>query len=195
MSDEQPKLWERMENEPPIWYRRFERFLFMFPKRSVAAVFHEENSKKLEKTRKNDDPDGTWYEKAKEWRWDERAQAWDDEQFAEEMKSAARVRRSGFALQHKRILALQELVDGLIDESKIQERVWLPDVKAIGNGPEAERVDLVQFNDALFKEIREYITDIAEEMGERVKKKDISIKALPPNVYIGFNPDEDGTDL
>jgi hypothetical protein len=193
MSDEQQKPWERIENEPQIWYRRFERFLLMFPKRSIAAVFQEEETERnREKPRIK--PTGDWYEMAEKWQWEERTQAWDDAQFAEDEKVAARVRRSGFALQYKRILALQDLVDGLITETKNQERVWLPDVKAIGNGPDAERVDLVQFNDALFKEIREYITDIADEMGDRVKKKEIAVTSLPPDLYEGIGPNDDGSE-
>jgi hypothetical protein len=35
-------------------------------------------------------------------------------------------------------------------------------------------------------------------MGERVKKKDITVTEMPPNVYLvddDFNPDQDGTEV
>jgi len=197
MPDEQQQQheeWERQPGEPAIWYRRFQRYLLLFPRRSVAAVYHEEHSELGEASndveRRQKVP-GLWYEIANRWRWEERAQAYDDAQFAEEEKEAQRVRRSGLALQHKRILALQTLVEGLIKETGEKDRVWLPDVKAIGTGPDAERVDLVQFNDGLYKEIREYITDIADEMGDRVKKKEVMHKGLS-KMYVDLDENEDG---
>jgi hypothetical protein len=179
-----------MEGEPLLWYNRFTRFRLMFPRRSVAAVFHgEQSSRNPEKPRRN--PDNDWYNAAKRWQWEERAEAYDAAQFAEEEKIRARVMRSGFALQHNRILALQKQLEDLIAMTAEQDKVWVPDVKAIGNGPDAERVDLVQFNDALFKEVREYLTDIAEEMGERVKKQITTHRGLS-KMYVDLNDNEDG---
>ena len=102
--------------------------------------------------------------------------------------------RSRYALAHKRIEELDRLAQKLIDYAKEEKNIWLLDVKAIGTGPDAERVDLVQFNDALFREIRAHFADIAAELGERVKKKDVTVTELPPNVYLGFDPDQDGVD-
>ncbi len=48
-----------------------------------------------------------------------------------------------------------------------------------------ERVDLVQFNDALVREIRACLADIASEMGERVKKTEATLKDFP-KVYINM---------
>lgn len=199
MSEEQQQLWNKQEGEPSIWYRRFERYLLMFPRRSVAAAYHEEHPElETEKKREKESdfkPSGRWYEMAKQWRWEERAEAWDAAQFAEEEKIKVRVMRSGFALQHNRMLMLQDQLNKLLAMTENEDRIWIPDVKAIGNGPEAERVDLVQFNGELFKEIREFATDIAEEMGERVKRKEVAITSLPPDIYEGIGPDDDGTEL
>lgn len=197
MSDEQeqvqgPQPWEKQEGEPALWFRRFERYRLMFPRRSVCALYHEEHPKKnQEKPRTNPGPE--WYEAAKHWRWEERAEAWDAHEFAEEEKIKVRVMRSGFALQHNRIVALQEQLSTLLTYTQEEHRVWVPDVKGIGTGSDAERVDLVQFNDALFKEIREYLADIADEMGERIKKKDVTHRTIPPDSYEGIGPDEDGS--
>lgn len=162
-------LWDRQEGEPAIWYSRFRRYLLLFPKRSVAAAFHQEYSNKPENTRKSENPDGTWYEKAKAWHWEERAQAWDAAQYAEEEQARKRILQSGWALDHNRIMTLIEVTQVLRQMVNDPAQIWLPDVKAIGSGPGAERVDLVQFNADLFRELREYLTDIAEETGGRVK--------------------------
>jgi hypothetical protein len=167
----------RMEGEPLLWYRRFMRFCLMFPRRSVAAIYseeHPEETTKDDKRRQN--APGSWYAMAKRWQWEERAEAYDAAQFAEEEKIRARVFHSGFALQHNRILALQKQLEDLIAMTTEQDKVWVPDVKAIGNGPDAERVDLVQFNAPLFTLIDKFTASIAAEMGERIKKTELTGK-------------------
>lgn len=196
MSDEQeqiqgPHPWEKQEGESALWFRRFERYRLLFPRRSVAAVYHEEHPQNPDKPRQK--PGREWYDAAKQWHWEERAEAWDAHEFAKEEKIKLRVMRSGYALQHNRILMLQEQLSTLLAYTQEEHRVWVPDVKGVGTGEFAERVDLAQFNDALFKEIREYLTDIAEEMGERIKKKDVTVTQLPPDRYDGIGPEEDGS--
>lgn len=197
MSDEQQRnIWEKQDGESSVWYRRFSRYLLMFPKRSVAAVYNEENNEpdhgeeNREKPRKSEPP-GHWYEMAKQWKWEERAEAWDAAQFAEEEKIKKRVIQTKWALQHRRILALQEVAQSLLDMMGDENKVWVPDVKSIGSGPDAERVDLVQFNSDLYKEFREYISDIAEEVGGRVKKQETTHKGLS-KMYVDLDDDEDG---
>jgi hypothetical protein len=190
------KPWEQIEGESMTWFRRFDRYRLMVFGRSVAAVFQEEYSKKLDNTRKSMEPDGTWYKIAEKWQWEARAAQWDAFQAEEAEKIIAREReivfRSGFALVHKRVQSLDRILNKLIDMTEDQDKVWIPDVKAIGNGPGAERVDLVNFNAPLFALIDKYKASIAAEMGERVKKKDITVTELPPNVYL-FDPDSDGS--
>ena len=77
---------------------------------------------------------------------------------------------TGFALRFQRIEALNDLALQLQTETKEKDRVWLPDVKQIGQGEHAERVDIVRFNAGLIAQFRETLDDIALEMGERVKK-------------------------
>lgn len=192
---EQP--WDRIEGEPDRWYRRFERYRLMEPVRSVAAVFQEEQEKKNpENPRKN--PDKDWYEARDRWKWDERVSAWDAYLDGELEKTIAaerkKILRTGMALQHKRVELLARKVQQLIDITDAQDGIWLADVKSVGTGPNAERVDLVQFNDAAFKELREYLADIADEMGERVKKKEIAYKELPPDRYEGISEEDEGSE-
>lgn len=193
MSEQQ--AWDRIEGEPDRWYRRYERYRLMEPVRSIAAVYQGE-SRNGEKPRSN--APGLWYEIAKQWQWEERAAAWDAHLDAEIEKTIAaerkKVLRTGLALQHKRVELLSKKVQQLIDITNEDSGVWIPDVKSVGMGKDAERVDLVQFNDAAFRELREYLTDIADEMGERVKKKEVSYKELPPDRYEGITEDDEGSE-
>lgn len=189
------EFWERQEGEPLIWYSRFRRYLLLFPKRTVAAVYATESGPKEDdngKQRKSE-PSGYWYDIAKQWHWEDRAQAWDAAQYAEEEQSRKRILQSGWALDHNRIMTLIEVTQALREMMNDPSQVWLADVKAVGSGPGAERVDLVQFNADLFRELREYLTDIAEETGGRAKKQETTIKGLP-KVYVDLSPDEDGSE-
>jgi hypothetical protein len=194
--DEERKPWEQLPDEPDLWYGRFRRFFLMAFGRSVSAVFKAEVS---EGSRANQSLEvyGYWYEYAKKYNWQERAAAYDANWIEEQDKIIAqekeKVLRSGFALQYKRIQSLDRLLNKLIEMTDDEDKIWIPDVKAIGNGPGAERVDLVNFNAPLFTLIDKYKASLAAEMGERVKKKDITVTELPPNVYFDFNPDDDGT--
>lgn len=179
MGKEQQQLWDKQEDEPPIWFRRFERYRLMEPVRSIVAVFQQEETKKnREKPRKK--PTGDWYEIAKKWKWEERVAAWDayvDEEVEKRIVAERKkVLRSHYALMHKRVELLDRKVQQLAEITDDEGKVWLPDVKSVGSGPSARRVDLVQFNDAAFRELREYLDDIAAEMGERVKttKQEVS---------------------
>lgn len=191
--DDTPRIWERQPGEPLLWHRRFERFRLMEPVRKIATVFQQEQ----EGTEKNGEkqrtiPPGEWYEQAKKWRWDERAAAWDalldgeiEEQIASERK---KVLRSRFALMHKRVEALNAMATQLADMSADDRNIWLKDVKAIGNGKDARQVDLVQFNEGLFREFRGFMADIAAEMGERVKRSEVSAKVQTTGVVGVYLP-------
>jgi hypothetical protein len=192
VSNEQ-EPWVQQPGESLVWYKRFTRFRLMEPVRSIAAVFQE--VKKGES--QSNIPPGSWYEAAKQWRWEERAAAWDasldkqiEQQIATERK---KVLRSRYALMHKRIEKLDEIAQRLIGYLDDENNVWLPDVKAIGTGPNARQVDLIRFNAPLFSEIRGYLADIAAEKGERVKKSEVSLKEIP-KLYLDTDPNEDGID-
>jgi hypothetical protein len=57
-----------------------------------------------------------------------------------------------------------------LEEVKVLHNVWLPDVKQIGSGDTAERVDIERFNSALISEYRSVLDDIAKEVGGRKQK-------------------------
>src|SRR6266567_4153219 len=93
-----------------------------------------------------------------------------------EQEEITRILTSGYALMHRRVEALNELANILQEEALDSSKRWLPDVKTVGFGPDAERVDLVQFNADLIKEFRATFADLASELGQRVKKSEIDAR-------------------
>lgn len=214
--DEETLAWSRLPGETPLWFGRFECYRLMWP-HSIPHLYRlewreqrrkeREGEEKRGKERKIDitleleapkEAPGKWYEMAAKWKWRERAAAYDASVTAkleaEIEPERARVLVEGFAQVHRRIAILNAKALQLLAMTEDPNKVWLPDVKSVGTGEFAERVDLVQFNSALFHELRATFADIAAELGERVKKKELAITELPANVY-GFDPDQDGVDM
>jgi hypothetical protein len=126
--------------------------------------------------------------------WVARAELYDAE--IERIKNERRreIMESGLALDHERVERLKGLANFLLDEIEktappvrvIDEegneglvdgeryRVWLPDVKQIGSGETAERVDIERYNSAIFSDLRGILDDLAKETGGRVAKQDIT---------------------
>jgi hypothetical protein len=108
--------------------------------------------------------------------WSKRATAYDADY--EALKNAERqaVMNYGTALDYERVRRLKRLADFL--ERQIYEQgtqgayhnVWLPDVKQVGSGEFAERVDIERFNSALLSEYRATLDDLAKEVGDRKQK-------------------------
>lgn len=110
---------------------------------------------------------------SKKFHWVVRAQEYDakiidqKERLIEQKR--LEVLEDGLALDYERVRKLKDLASYLWDEIQNPENVWLADVKKIGVGEDAERVDLVKFNASLIGEFRATLDDIAKEVGERVK--------------------------
>lgn len=181
--DEERKSWEQMEQEPDLWYGRFVKYLRLGTKRSIRSVFLKETKQKQAKTSTNVGPG--WCNAAKIWNWDERARAHDEWQRSEEDRIIAeerdKVLRSGFALQHKRIQLLDKMSRKLIAMTNDEEKIWIPETKTImttqGKDKSQEQVvEKVVFNAPLFTLIEKYQDSIAKEMGERVKKQELTGK-------------------
>jgi AAA+ ATPase superfamily predicted ATPase len=176
--DEQFHKWDRLLEEPNRWYQRFERLRLIGPNRSILALYLEEWIARQEKAGKSiankpKCPPGAWSKAAKEWHWQERWEAWDqylsDRAAKEAEERRLKILSSGFAQRHERVRKLDELANLLLVELLDKDKRWLADVKQIGSGFTAERVDIVRFNSALIRQFRETLEDLAAEMGERVR--------------------------
>lgn len=109
-----------------------------------------------------------------EFDWQDRLSAIADAEAkaAEDREAAYRraIMETGYALPHERIQALKELADALKHELTAEgeeNRRWVRDVKQIGSGDTAERVDIERFNAAELEQFRGLLDDIAKELGDR----------------------------
>jgi hypothetical protein len=169
--------WHQQPDEKYLWYARFLFYLDLGPSRKLLTAVHEyeraENSRKERNKPPSKKVPGSWDDAYKLWEWKKRAEARDA--WARKSLEAARtayeqaILSKGYADSYYRIQKLDELAEQLHADLLKPERVWLPDVKQIGYGDAAERVDLITFNDALFEQYRRTLADIAAEKGERVK--------------------------
>lgn len=115
--------------------------------------------------------------------WADRAVEYDAnyEQLKNEQRQA--VMDYGVALDFERVAKLKRLATFLEaqiyeqgeneDGKMVYHNVWVADVKQIGGGEYAERVDIERFNSALISEYRSTLDDIAKEVGGRRQRHDI----------------------
>ncbi len=87
--EREKKLWQRREDEKPLWYNRFKRYLDLGPKRSIQAAFEQERGqvKALKSTKKQQkrhlaavaqvQVPGSWKAASVKYQWVERARAYD----------------------------------------------------------------------------------------------------------------------
>lgn len=70
--------WKRKPEEPLLWYSRFHRFMLLGSRRSLLSAVNQEL---VEKGRiKQNKVPGAWNNAAQEWKWRDRAAAWDASQ-------------------------------------------------------------------------------------------------------------------
>lgn len=74
---------------------------------------------------------------------------------------------TGMAVVHERVEREKRVEELLFGEVMDDAKRWLPDVKQIGQGESAERVDIVRFNHRLVEQWRGLHKDLAEETGGR----------------------------
>jgi hypothetical protein len=121
--------------------------------------------------------------------WTQRAVEYDANWEARKNAEREAMLNYGLSLDYERLRKLQRLANML--EAQIYERgtdgvlhnIWLPDVKAIGSGEFAERVDIERFNAPLLEQYRKVLDDIAKETGGRVQKTDVTTGGEPINVF------------
>jgi hypothetical protein len=112
--------------------------------------------------------------------WPLRAEAFDANYEDRTNQERAAEFNYGLALDFERIRALKELADLLYDQLLARDdegnliSLWVPDVKVVGHGDNAEVVDIERFNSALVTQYRETLNDLAKEVGGRVQKQEVT---------------------
>lgn len=147
LSDFEGRPWDRQrdddgELEPMLWFSRFDTYYRpQGPERSLLGSYNLWQAEKGKK--KSNSPSGAWYNAWQEWRWQERAEAWDLEErrkrIAEEEAQRREMRRRH--LQYARAMQavasyeldqMRKLIEAgrPIDLPEGEVRRWL--VEAIG---------------------------------------------------------------
>ena len=88
--------------------------------------------------------------------------------------------KSGLALKDERVAVLQRLANKIIgdllpEEETTKSKLWLDNKKAVG----FEAYEYKTYNKAEVDSLREVLDDIASEVGQRVKKTDITTDGKP----------------
>ena len=163
---------ERKENESDRAVQACNDYLRLGAGRSLRKL-----AEKYAKTRKSTPPTDS-LDTLKVWsadfEWQQRASLYDGELEAQRNEKKRKEFEAGLALDYERVHKLKGLANLL--EQDLSVRLWLDDVKSIGSGEFAERIDLIRFNGALVEQYRGVLDDLAKEVGGRkVKTENINI--------------------
>lgn len=100
---------------------------------------------------------------------------------------------TGLALKENRVAKLKLLADKMLQDllAPDTEKWWLLQVKGIGSRENYERVEYYEFNKAELDAVRGVLEDIAAEVGDRIRKSDMTSGGNPiqpvVNVYMPDN--------
>lgn len=79
--------WDILPDEPNMWYDRFaNHYLPLGPTRSIAGAYHAyrvANGETLERAKRSEAANPSWYTQSSTWYWKERAIAYDSQRRAE----------------------------------------------------------------------------------------------------------------
>lgn len=153
--------WDKQPDEPQNLYVRFDYYRLLGPLRSI----HKAYARYRKDIDGVDNVSGTsrhWHKAAEQWRWEERAQAWDESVREEKEERALSVFGEGLSLSHERVAKLkliaQKLEDYILD-------------------PRTTRV-----SPHIIEQYRGLLDDIAKERGDRSNKVAITGPAGGPIV-------------
>lgn len=186
-----PLVGQRQRRETSRNVQACNDYLRLGPGRSLRILWE-----RYTKDTKNLPPSSNFYT-LKGWSgkygWVARAELYDAEMEQAKNERRKEIMESGLALDYERVDSLKELADFLIGEIEKTAvavkktdgggdetagngerfRVWLPDVKQIGSGENAKRVDIERYNSAIFGDLRGVLDDLAKETGGRIVRHDI----------------------
>lgn len=179
----EPLAGQRQKGESNKAVQACNDYLRMGPGRSLRLLLlqYAITDQNLPPTKSN----ATLKEWSVRYRWQERAALHDASLEQAKNARAEEIMHSGLALAFERADKLKYLGEFLEQQMFEQglggayHNIWLPDVKQIGSGEYAERVDIERFNSAIVEQYRGVLDDIAKETGGRVQKQDITSGGKP----------------
>jgi hypothetical protein len=84
--------------------------------------------------------------------------------------------KTGLSLKENRVQLLHNLAELLRKDIFENNLIWLAQAKGLGSGKNFERYDYQEFNTAEIAQLRGILDDIAAEVGDRIKKSEITGK-------------------
>lgn len=168
-----PLVGERYPSETDKAVQACNDYLRMGAGRSLTLLV--QNYNEIKQNQAPTQSKGTLITWSANFGWVERASLYDGEMERLRTEAAQRAMMEGLALDYERVGKLKRLADFLEGqlyeqgEGGVYHNVWLPDVKQIGSGEFAERVDIERFNAPLISEYRSVLDDLAKETGGRKK--------------------------
>ena len=181
MSKLKPLAGQRQKGESSKAVQACNDYLRMGAGRSLRGLSEKYNSIQQDST--GNPPTrsfGTLGQWSLRYSWVERAVDYDAEIEAQKTAYANEMMRSGIALDYERVGKLKDLFELLYEQlmeegdGGVLHNLWLPDVKQIGSGEYAERVDIERYNSPLISDILRVLDDLAKETGGRVKKSEVT---------------------
>lgn len=175
-------IYERQPGEPARWYARFLLHRNAGPSRTLLGTVHAEQAKTSDKKRSKGIP-GSWFEACERWNWKARAEAYDADQQAQaeerrrallelEQAEIERILTTGYALMHKRI-------EGLANMAHLIELSLLEKDEKTGE----EKIKFAWLTPDKIREYRGCLDDIAKELGQRIKKNELTGKDGGPLLF------------
>lgn len=97
-------VWKRLPDEVPVWFARFEVYRLIGPSRSIDECYRRVSGlHRLSGAR----PGQAWYKSAERWRWQARAEAWDE---AERERLMAIEQRRRFDAREERLRTIGDMI-------------------------------------------------------------------------------------
>jgi hypothetical protein len=159
-------------------------YLRMGPSRSISGLYrYYQATDPLNSPTRNSLYHFSW-----DFNWAERADQYDIRLDAEKTRFANEVMKTGLAEAHKRVLELKRVADMLMEEISRPGRLYIKDFKQVGQGKNAEVVQVIRFNSPLVEQYRGVLEDLAKETGGRQKTG--STDDNPINISVRIRPSE-----
>lgn len=174
MSDEQDMPWERQEGEDTMWYDRFLVFLRMGPARTMLGAVHLIEEAQKSPVKPSVSTPGAWKDAAERWRWRDRAELWDDHRRKQVFTEGNAYDLTRIEKLNKYSQRIEQELDKMLDSlPKKPKKPW--------------------FNHYMYEKYLQSLEALAAETGGRIKKNETTLN-LPPDLYAGLNPEDEGSE-
>lgn len=163
-------IYLRQEHEPQMWFNRFLLYRNLGPKRTVKAALEQErgrikalkstaskNGKATKGDREIQIP-GSWKKACIQWRWIERAQAWDEHICEKMVDDYVDKLYAGYGAKEHRVWELHQMVLDLRMQYKVAKNVQ-------------ERCLVAGRIQSLLRDIREEMIDYDRQVSHHVLNK------------------------